>query len=61
MEKIKIVKCTDPNVKPVCPACNNAMDYLLSIPLSGGWFNESNAVVCPHCHVMLGYGKVNYM
>jgi hypothetical protein len=38
------------------------MEKLLSIRVATGFWsaNQSNAVVCPHCHTMLGYGKVNY-
>lgn len=59
--KVKIEKCTDPEVTPKCPGCQKAIETLLSLPVSGGILNESNLVVCPHCHVVLGYGKVNYL
>jgi uncharacterized protein with PIN domain len=60
--ELKIERCDDPSVKPKCPSCKNVLEKLLSIKVAGGFFsaNQSNVVVCPHCHTMLGYGKVNY-
>lgn len=60
--EIVIERCDDPAVKPKCPGCRNSIEKLLSIKVASGFFtaNQSNVVVCPHCHVMLGYGKVNY-
>lgn len=57
---IKIEKCTDPTVKPKCPSCAKPVERLLSVVLDGGLLNQSNVVVCPHCHTIVGYGKVNY-
>lgn len=58
--KVTIEKCKDEKVIPKCPQCLKEIETFLSVPLRGGWFNESNVVICPHCHVIIGYGKVNY-
>ncbi len=60
--KLKVERCDDPAVRPKCPSCRNVMEKLLSIHMEAGFFsaNQSTVVVCPHCHTMLGYGKVNY-
>ena len=60
--ELMIERCDDPAIKPKCPGCKGVVEKLLSIKVSGGFFsaNQSNVVVCPHCHTILGYGKVNY-
>lgn len=60
--ELKVELCDDPAVKPKCPSCRNVMEKLLSIRVASGFWsaNQSNAVVCPHCHTMVGYGKLNY-
>ena len=59
---IKVERCDDPAVKPKCPSCRSTFEKLLSIRVKAGFFsaNQSDVVVCPNCHTMLGYGKVNY-
>jgi hypothetical protein len=58
---IKIKKCKDPRIIPICPSCKNEIREFLSIAVGGGWINDSNVVICPHCRVIIGYGKVNYL
>lgn len=57
---ITIRTCEDPDVLPVCPKCGKEIREFLSLPVSGGLLNQQSVVVCPHCHVVVGYGKVNY-
>jgi uncharacterized protein with PIN domain len=58
--QIRLEQTNDPSIKPKCPSCQKAVETLLTKSVKGGIFNESTLILCPHCHTIIGYGKVNY-
>jgi hypothetical protein len=59
--QISVQQCTDIAVKPKCPSCSKEIEVLLSLPVAGGIVNQNSVIICPYCHTLLRYSKVNYL
>ena len=52
------VEAAPDDVLPKCPACSQELGTIWLKTKGLGVIEQKQIALCPHCHVMLGYGSV---
>jgi uncharacterized protein with PIN domain len=48
-------------VFPKCPRCDKELKFVWAKSKGAGFIERKQFLLCPHCHVFLGFGNINYM